>query len=248
MAHTYRLASPRSFPVHSDWVLPEGKNAYETGLRALRAGFLESARAIFEALATREPLHPELLLSLAETHLAAGGVAQARALLAGVPEDLRSNASFHGLQADLALARGNASGALAEAFLASELAPAAPGPRFLMARILWIGGSEHEAELSFLSLAGEPECGDRALAWAVFCAWRKGQTREVENLLGNLRDDDAVGEGLRELGQRRMGIPWVESDRVHPGMRTLHAQRWARLLDSGRGSEGNPGEAAAGLR
>lgn len=248
MPSSYRLSSPRSFLQDTPWILPNGLEAFEGGRRALRAGFLEPARAIFQALALHEVFHPEVWLSLAQTELAAGNPALAADAVARIPPDLLHNPAAQSLLADLDLARGKIGPALSKAFLASELSPADPHPRFLMARLNWLGGEEGEAELAFLSLVGEPDCGERAAAWAVFCGWRKGQVREVAALCANLRGDDAVCEGLRQFGSRTLGTPWTPTDRVHPDSRDAHARTWEALLSERRAVDRSNAALAALLR
>ena len=230
MPISYRLASPRSLAPTAPWIFPDGANAYDTGRRALRAGFLEPARSIFGALAGWESGHPEIALSLAETEVAAGNPGKAGEWLSSVESDLRHNAAFLSMRADVELSQGRISRALPLAFLASELSPADPVPRFLMARLQWMGGQEHEAELAFLSLAGEPDVGDRAVAWAVLCGWRRGETGEVSELFASLRDDDVVCEALRQLGREGMGLEWTPSPRVEASTRDALSATWGRRL------------------
>ena len=248
MPSSYRLSSPRSFLRDAPWVLPNGQDAFEGGRRALRAGFLDPARAIFQALSLHEVFHPEVWLSLAQTELAAGNPGLAATAMARIPTDLVQNAATLTFLADLDLVRGKAGPALSKAFLASELSPADPHPRFLMARLHWIGGEEKEAELAFLSLVGELDCGERAAAWAVFCGWRQGQVQEVAALCANLRSDDAVCEGLRQFGAQTLGTEWHPSDRVHPDSREAHAQTWTALHSDRQSMNRSKGILAAGLR
>jgi len=248
MPSSYRLSSPRSFLQDTPWILPNGLEAFEGGRRALRAGFLHPAREIFQALAPHEVFHPEVRLCLAQTELAAGNTNLAASALTHLPPDLLQNAASQSLLADLDLARGMIGPALSKAFLASELSPADPHPRFLMARLHWLGGEQKEAELAFLSLVGEPDCGERSAAWAVFCGWRQGQIREVAALCANLRTDDSVCEGLRQFGAQTLGTPWTPSDRVHPDSRDAHARTWEALFSECRSVDRSNGPRAALLR
>ena len=248
MPTTYRLNSPRSFPEIARWNLPEGPAAVEIGRRALRAGCLDPARRIFEAVSAREPLHPEIAFQLAELELADNRVDSARALLEALPPDFQQSPAVLAARGDIELSKGRIGPALRQAFLASEVSPASPRARFLMARLHWLGGAEREAELAFLSLVGEPEGGDRAAAWAVFCGWRQGHFDEVSALWAGLRTDDAVCEGLRRFGHERMGSEWVPSDRVQAGRRDLHAAEWAILFESAPGPADRRAKAVSGLR
>jgi hypothetical protein len=195
----------------------------------LRAGFLASARQIFQALASREPDHPELILALAETELAGGDPEAAEAILGELPRELSRAARVQVLRADCALRRGRIAMALKLGFSCAEFAPSDPRCRFLSARLHWLGGQEYEAELAFLSLAGDPRTGDRATAWAVLCGWRQDHGEEISSLLANLRRDDAVCEGLREFGARTLGVPWEPNHLVEPSVRRACAMEWEEL-------------------
>lgn len=213
----------------SPWNLPGAEDAYRMGRRALSSGFLDSARRIFVALASREPDHPELVLALAETEFAAGAPAAALATLAGLSDELSTAPRVQVAKAECALRSGKVAKALSLGFSASELAPADPFCRFLSARLFWLGGQEYEAELAFLSLAGEEDVTDRACAWAVFCGWRQGHREDVSALLSNLRRDDVVCEGLREFGARTMGVRWEPNRLVEPSVRRSCASEWEEL-------------------
>ena len=199
------------------------------GNRALRAGFLVSAKKIFLALASREPDHPELLLALAETALAGDEPSAAMGFLDGLSADLRGAPRVQVLRADCALRQGKIATALRLGFSCSELAPADSDCRFLSARLFWLGAQEYEAELAFLSLAGDPRTGDRACAWAVMCGWRKEHREEVSALLSSLRRDDVVCEGLREFAARSLGISWEPNQLVEPSVRRACAREWESL-------------------
>lgn len=208
------------------WNIPGAEEAFAMGNRALRAGFLASARQIFQTLASRETDHLEVVVALAETELALGDPAVALAVLGGLPADLSDAPRVQVLVADCALSQGRIAKALKLGFACSELSPTDPWCRFLFARLFWLGGQEYEAELAFLSLAGNPETGDRACAWAVFCGWRQGHLEEVSALLDNLRRDDVVCEGLREFGARSLGIRWEPNQLVEPSLRRSCAKEW----------------------
>jgi len=213
----------------SPWNNAGAEDAYLMGSRALRAGFLPSARRIFEALTSMEPDHPELLLALAETELAFGDLESAQDILDGISRELSGAPRVQALKADCALRRGRLAKALKLAFSSSEHAPTDPHCRFLSARLFWLGGQEYEAELAFLSLAGTEDVGDRACAWAVFCGWRKSDGEGVSSLLSNLRRDDVVCEGLREFGARSLGIRWEPNQLVDPSVRNTCALEWEVL-------------------
>jgi len=218
------------------WCLKEGANACEMGIRALRAGFLDEARNIFKALIPREPRHPELILALAETELAAGDIPAFETALDQLPSRMAATAHVLVLRADGALRQGKTARALATGFACAELHPKDPRSRFQSARLLWLGTQEREAEVVFLSLAGDPEIGSRACAWAVFCGWKQNHVEAVASLLDSLRRDDVVCEGLREFGARSLGIPWEPNQLVSPRLRRTCAQDWeTMLLGIGRG-------------
>jgi hypothetical protein len=211
------------------------------GLRALRAGFLDEARSIFKALIPREQAHPELILALAETELAAGDIAAFEATLDHLPSPLSATARVQVLRAEGAFKQGKTALALALGFTCAELFPRDPLTRFQSARLLWLGAQEREAEVVFLSLAGDPEVGSRACAWAVFCGWKQNLVDEVASLLDGLRRDDVVCEGLREFGARSLGIPWEPNQLVAPRSRRACAQDWEfLLLGIGRGQAIGP--------
>ena len=199
------------------------------GRRALRAGFLVSARQIFHALASREDDHPELQLALAETAFASGDTRTAMALLDATPARFSEAPRVQVLKAECALRQGRVAKALKLGFSCSEHAPTDPRCRFLSARLFWLGGQEYEAELAFLSLAGDEGMGERACAWAVFCGWRQNDREGVSSLLANLRRDDVVCEGLREFGARSLGIRWEPNQLVEPSVRRTCALEWASL-------------------
>jgi tetratricopeptide (TPR) repeat protein len=230
MPHRFDLrTAANAFGGASPWNLPGAEDAYAMGNRALRAGFLVSARGIFHALASREPDHPELLLALAETELAYGLPKAAEAVLDELSADLSGAPRVQVLRAECALREGRIASALKLGFESSEISPTDPKCRFLSARLFWLGGQEYEAEHAFLSLAGDPETGDRACAWAVLCGWRQNQREELSALLANLRRDDAVCEGLREFGARALGIPWEPNQLVEPAVRRARALEWEAL-------------------
>lgn len=230
MSHPFDLqTAEHALAGTSPWNLPGAEEACALGNRALRAGFLVSARRIFQTLASREPEHPELLLALAETELASGDPESALAILDQLSPELEGAPRVQLLKADCALRQGRIGKALKLGFSCSELVPADPRGRFLSARLYWLGGQEYEAELAFLSLAGDLETGDRACAWAVLCGWRQGHWEDVSALLANLRRDDVVCEGLREFGARSLGIPWEPNQLVEPSVRRSCAQDWDAL-------------------
>jgi len=218
------------------WCLAGGASAFETGLRALRAGFLEEAKNIFRALLGREHAHPELVLALAETELASGDILAFEASLDHLPSAISRHPRVQSLRADAALRQGKIAAALTLGFECAELSPQDALSRFQIARLLWMGKEEREAEVVFLSLAGDPEIGPRACAWAVFCGWKQRHFTEVADLLGVLRRDDVVSEGLREFGARSLGIPWEPNEIVASRVRRICAEDWERLfLGIGRG-------------
>ncbi|HXP90191.1 MAG TPA: hypothetical protein VN931_04580 [Fibrobacteria bacterium] len=212
------------------WCLREGANACEMGIRALRAGFLEESRNIFKALIPREQAHPELILALAETELAAGDIHAFEAALDQLPSPCSAGPHAHVLRSEAAFRQGRTARGLALGFACAELFPTDPRSRFQSARLLWLGAQEREAEVVFLSLAGDPEIGSRARVWAVFCGWRQAHFAEVAELLGTLRRDDVVCEGLREFGARSLGIPWEPNEIVAPRIRRLCAEDWESLF------------------
>jgi hypothetical protein len=221
-----RAISENAFAGTSLWILPGAEEAYEMGNRALRAGFLASAKQIFLALCSRETDHPELLLALAETELAMGNAGAALRFLEGFPAHLKAVGRIQVQMADCALRQGRIGKALRLGFSSLESSPTDPRCRFLSARLSWLGGQEYEAELDFLSLAGTPETGDRACAWAVLCGWRRGEMEDVSDLLANLRRDDVVCEGLREFGARALGVDWEPNQLVEPSVRRSSAVEW----------------------
>jgi len=212
------------------WHLPGGEAAFEGGHRALRAGFYQHARDIFQALLPWEPDHPEVLLELARTELAMGRSAVAEALVQGLDQKAQRSPIVQVLRAECALERGDAMKGLSRIFACSESHPTDPHTRFVMAKSQWLAGQEAHAEVQFLSLAGDPDVGARACAWAVFCAWRHDQLDAVADLFANLRRDDVVCEGLREFGHRALDLPWQASDRVEPASRTRCADTWNGLF------------------
>ena len=133
------------------------------------------------------------------------------------------------MKAECALRQGSVAKALKLGFSCSEHAPSDPRCRFLSARLFWLGGQEYEAELAFLSLAGDETMGDRACAWAVFCGWRKNDGEGVASLLANLRRDDVVCEGLRQFGARSLGIRWEPNQLVEASVRRACALEWEAL-------------------
>ena len=196
----------------------------------MRAGFLDEARNIFKALIPREHAHPELILALAETELAAGDIPAFEAALDQLPSPCSAGAHVQVLLSEGAFRQGKTAHALALGFTCAELFPRDPRSRFQSARLLWLGAQEREAEVVFLSLAGDPEIGSRACAWAVFCGWKQNHVAEVANLLERLRRDDVVCEGLREFGARSLGIPWEPNHLVATRSRRTCAQDWEFLL------------------
>ncbi|HNY30999.1 MAG TPA: hypothetical protein PKO15_08930 [Fibrobacteria bacterium] len=202
----------------STWNLPGASEAFEGGRRALRAGFLDPAIRIFRALASRET-REDVWLALAETELARGHVAQARTILAEIPSSIQRSV----LEVECALAAEETIRALVVWGELSASAPRHPKVRFLEGRMMALGADFQEAEVIFLSLAADPEVGARACAWAVFCAACRGDVAGARALLANLRDDDAVCEGLREWIATQTGMEWTPSARVEP----THCRSWA---------------------
>jgi hypothetical protein len=200
------------------------------GLRALRAGFLEEARSIFRALLGREHAHPELVLALAETELASGDLPAFEAVLDQLPARVPQSPQVQLLRAEGALRQGKTASALALSFSCAELFPSDARSRFQSARLLWLGGQVREAEVVFLSLAGDREIGPRACAWGVFCGWKQAHFAQVAELLEVLRRDDVVCEGLREFGARSLGIPWEPNEIVASRVRRVCAEDWERLF------------------
>lgn len=213
--------APTNSSSSSLWTLPGAPEAFEGGRRALRAGFLEPASRIFRALASRES-REDVWLALAETELAKGQPAQARVILAEIPWSVHRAV----LEAECALALEETVRALGIWGELSERSPCHPRARFLEGRMLALGGQFQEAEVVFLSLAQAPDVGARACAWAVFCAICRGDAEGAGELLGNLRDDDAVCEGLREWIATQTGMDWTPSERVEPATCRRWADRW----------------------
>lgn len=212
------------------WILPGAQAAYEGGRRALRAGFFEPARSIFQALLPHEPHQPEVGVLLARTELAAGHPVFAEVVLDSLGEVVSRRPDVQALRAECALRRGDVAQGLSRSFACTESFPHDAHGRHLAARLLWLGGQESQAEVQFLSLAADPEMGPRSCAWAVFCGWRHGQAEHVFDLLAHLRTDDVVCEGLREFGQGALGVPWSPSDRVEPLARQTCADAWNDLF------------------
>ncbi len=224
------IASPLARNADSgDWILPGAQNAYDGGRRALRAGFYGPARAIFGALLPHEPHHVEVGVALARTELAAGHPATAEVVLKSLPESALRLPTTQIILAECSVARGEVSAGLARAFSCTEANPRHSHGRYLMARLMWLGGQEAHAEVQFLSLATDPEVGARSCAWAVFCGWRQGHRDEVAELFANLRTDDVVSEGMREFAHRAFDEPWVPSELVDPRARERCADIWCDL-------------------
>jgi hypothetical protein len=203
------------------WNLPGAPQAFEGGRRALRAGFLGPATSIFRALASQES-REDVWLSLAETELALGRIAQSRVILAQIPWSIQRAV----LEVECALGSGETIRALCLWGELSASVPSDPRVRFLEGRMMALGGQSQEAEVVFLALASDPDVGARACAWAVFCAVRRGDTDGARHLLGQLRDDDAVCEGLRECIATQAGIDWSPSERVEPATCRSWSDRW----------------------
>ena len=217
-------------PASRPWNLQGAEVAFEGGRRALRAGFFEPARSIFQALQPREPEHPEVLVALACTELESGHPALAEALLEALSPADRRHPAVQVLRAECALQQGQMGKGLSRGFACVESHPQNSQGRFLSARLLWLGGQEKACEVEFLHLAGDPGVGARACAWAVLCAWRQGHQENVADLLANLRIDDVVCEGLREFASIALDIPWQTSLLVEPGARSACADTWNRLF------------------
>ncbi|MBK9577476.1 MAG: hypothetical protein IPO40_10390 [Fibrobacteres bacterium] len=216
---TRKVESPTS--PETAWSLPGAPEAFEGGRRALRAGFLGPATSIFRALASRES-REDVWLSLAETELALGRVAQCRVILAEIPWSIQRAV----LEAECALTCGETIRALCLWGELSASVPQDPRVRFLEGQMMAHSGQSQEAEVVFLSLAGDPDVGARACAWAVFCAVRRGDFEGARTLLGKLRDDDAACEGLRECIATQAGLDWTPSERVEPATCRSWADRW----------------------
>lgn len=231
MSQPFQIPLPIASVPPEVWSFPEAENAFDIGIRALRAGFLEPARAIFQALASRESMRPAILVEWARTEFVAGNFSETERLLGQLDGPASHRPAAQILRADLALGRRNAALGLSLGFRICESFPTDPWSRFFMARLSWMGGEEESAELGFLSLAGEAEVGSRACAWAVLCGWRQGQfSDEIAALHENLRRDDVVCEGLRSFGARELGLDWTPNPLVEPGLRDRCAREWAAMF------------------
>lgn len=113
---------------------PDGKSDVEDFLKvadeALASGDIAGAAEIFSQIAEVEPDNVRALAGLARCQLAAGNVAQAKALLDAVPEAKRNDPALAGVRAQIALAENKP----AEGALAALAAKAKAEPSNLEAR------------------------------------------------------------------------------------------------------------------
>jgi len=228
MPQPFRIPPPFDSTPASEPDFHDAGHAFDMGTRALRAGFLDPARAIFQALASHEAASAEVVVEWARTEFMAGRFRLAERILDRLDKSEVDRAAAAILRADCAFSQGNVARGLSLGFFCTESNPADSWSRFFSARMLWMGGDDEAAELAFLSLVGEPEVGSRACAWSVFCGWKQAQfSGEVAALFDSLRRDDVVCEGLREFGADVLGLPWEPSHLVEPLLRSRCALEWS---------------------
>lgn len=125
---------------------PDGKNDIEDFIKAAEAaladGDIAGAADIFSQIAEVEPENVRALAGIVRCQLAAGNVAQAKAVLGAVPEAKRDDPTLAGVKAQIALAEAKpAAGALDALAAKANAEPANLDARFDYASALIAAGA-----------------------------------------------------------------------------------------------------------